>query len=555
MKKTIVFFIACFAITCGTAQEIKVMPAFTGYAMPREKTDSDDNSVLFGKDGLHNWKDPQQQIQYFFYCKQAGELQLQINARNASADSKLNIEFADKIFSVSISKSADYKKLTIGTVVISKPGFYHIKLTGSIKGKIIADISNLYFTGTASVEMEFNSKARRNAASVHLFYTVPDSFKTVSFYNELTVPETYDHVYSYYMACGFKRGYFGMQVNSENERRIIFSVWDAGNEAVERNKVNTENKVQLIAKGKDVFADGFGNEGTGGHSHWVYNWKPGVKYEFLVTALPDSAGNLTIYTGYFFIPELQQWKLIASFSAPKDGRYLDHLYSFNEDFDGTNGQLQRKALFGNQWIRNENGDWKELTSAAFSIDATGKAGDRIDYGAGIKEGKFLLWNGGYEPATAKPGDLFKRAPTNIKPVIDLYKNADSAAIAREEHAMILNAVSAGKIDTTGSINGIYYKILKEGTGRKVKVTDTVIAYYKGNLFNGEIFDQTKSEPATFPLNRLIKGWQMALPQCRIGGKIQIIIPSALAYSIRSRSAKIPPNSILIFEIEVVGVKE
>ena len=104
-------------------------------------------------------------------------------------------------------------------------------------------------------------------------------------------------------------------------------------------------------------------------------------------------------------------------------------------------------------------------------------------------------------------------------------------------------------------DGVYYSILKEGTGRQVSVNDTVTIFYKGYLFNdGSVFDETKDKPATFPLKRLIMGWQIGVPLCKVGGKIKIIIPSNLGYSIRTRAAKIPPNSILVFEIEVVDAK-
>ena len=74
-----------------------------------------------------------------------------------------------------------------------------------------------------------------------------------------------------------------------------------------------------------------------------------------------------------------------------------------------------------------------------------------------------------------------------------------------------------------------------------------------SLYSGYIF-LPKEKPATFPLKRLIMGWQIGVPLCKIGGKIKIIIPSNLAYSIRTRAAKIPPNSILVFEIEVVDAR-
>ena len=140
------------------------------------------------------------------------------------------------------------------------------------------------------------------------------------------------------MACGWDRGYFGMQVNSPTERRIIFSVWDSGNEAVDRKKVEEQDRVKLVAKGNGVDAGDFGNEGTGGHSHWVYNWKTGERQRFIVTAKPTDATH-TIFSGYYFHPEKKKWVLISSWKAPKAGGYLRGFYSFSENFGGSNGHL------------------------------------------------------------------------------------------------------------------------------------------------------------------------------------------------------------------------
>ena len=554
LKNYFLFILLSFYGLIVKAQVI--IPAFTGYAVPVESSIEEDESSLFNeKDGLHNWTDTRQQLRYFFNIKNRGDLSLGFFAKNAVAGNKLKIELAGKSFLVTIPAGKTFKKIAIGTVTNLHPGFYTITISAVKKtGKTIADIQSIELNGTATKDIHFNTKPRRNAASVHLLYSIPDTSKAVSFYNEVTIPEGADPLHTYYMACGFARGYFGMQVNSATERRVIFSVWDAGKEAMDRNHVTEENKVQLMAKGKDVIAEGFGNEGTGGHSHWVYNWKAGTTYKFLVTALPDSASNTTIYTGYFFIPELQKWKLVAAFKAPKDGKYLNGLYSFIENFWGVNGQLNRRALFGNQWIRNENGNWNELTAAKFSYDATGKAGDRIDYGGGSENGKFYLWNGGYQQADAGYGDIILRKAVAQTPVIDLYKHVDSTTQAFTDKQLIDAAVAAGKLDTSGSKDGVYYKILEQGSGGDVMISDTVVAYYKGSLLNGESFDGTKEKPATFPLNRLIKGWQIGVPLCKVGGKIRLIIPSGFGYSIRTRSPKIPPNSILLFDIEVVGVK-
>jgi FKBP-type peptidyl-prolyl cis-trans isomerase len=140
------------------------------------------------------------------------------------------------------------------------------------------------------------------------------------------------------------------------------------------------------------------------------------------------------------------------------------------------------------------------------------------------------------------------------PIVNLYSHVDSLEQLQLEKKQITQAIIDNKADTKLEYNDIYYTMLKEGTGKQVSVNDTVTAFYKGSLLDGSVFDSTKDKPATFPLNRLIKGWQIGVPLCKVGGKIRLIIPSNLAYSIRTRSPKIPPNSILVFEIEVVDAK-
>ena len=204
-----------------------------------------------------------------------------------------------------------------------------------------------------------------------------------------------------------------MQVNSPTERRINFSVWDSGGEAMDRGKVADENRVTLVAKGTGVVSGDFGNEGTGGHSHWVYPWKPGAKQRFLVTAKPVDSTH-TIFSGYYFQPDKQQWMLISSWKAPKEGGYLRGLYSFSENFGGANGHLRRKALYGNQWIRVPDGQWLELTTASFSHDPTGRS-DRLDRFMGVEDGQFFLSHGGFVPGFTQFGEKFTRLATGKAP--------------------------------------------------------------------------------------------------------------------------------------------
>jgi FKBP-type peptidyl-prolyl cis-trans isomerase FklB len=110
------------------------------------------------------------------------------------------------------------------------------------------------------------------------------------------------------------------------------------------------------------------------------------------------------------------------------------------------------------------------------------------------------------------------------------------------------------VKTTAS--GLQYKAIKEGTGPQPKETDTVTVNYRGTLIDGTEFDSSykRGEPATFPLQNVIKGWTEGLQLMKTGSKYQFVIPAALAYGERSPSPSIPPNSALIFEVELMSVK-
>jgi len=293
--------------------------------------------------------------------------------------------------------------------VVANAGYTRFQLASlTATGSNATEVEALILDGIPVNDAHFNLEPRRNAASVHLTYSTPKDAPIELFYNEATAVK--DPVASYYMACGFARGYFGMQVNSATERRIIFSVWDSGSGQTAKNRsdVSDENRVKLLAKGDGVVASDFGNEGTGGHSHLIYSWKTGEPQRFVVTAQAEE--NHTDYSGWWFHPEQKKWMLIASFRAPNDGKWLRGLYSFSENFGGDNGHLQRKVLFGPQWTRTTDGAWKEITEAGFSHDPTGKQ-NRLDRFMGVEKGLFFLSNGGFVPGFTKYGEKFTRPAT------------------------------------------------------------------------------------------------------------------------------------------------
>src|SRR6185436_367742 len=116
-----------------------------------------------------------------------------------------------------------------------------------------------------------------------------------------------------------------------------------------------------------------------------------------------------------------------------------------------------------------------------------------------------------------------------------------------------NAKKEGVLKTA---SGLQYQIVTEGTGPKPTTTDTVQVHYRGTLTSGNEFDNSykRGEPAEFPVTGVIKGWTEALQLMPVGSKWQLYIPSDLAYGERGTGRDIGPNSTLIFDVELVGIK-
>jgi FKBP-type peptidyl-prolyl cis-trans isomerase len=99
-------------------------------------------------------------------------------------------------------------------------------------------------------------------------------------------------------------------------------------------------------------------------------------------------------------------------------------------------------------------------------------------------------------------------------------------------------------------------VIKEGTGAQPKATDTVTVNYRGTLIDGKEFDSSykRGQPATFPLNGVIKGWTEGLQLMKTGSKYQLFVPPDLAYGERTVGPDLAPNSTLIFEVELLDAK-
>lgn len=133
--------------------------------------------------------------------------------------------------------------------------------------------------------------------------------------------------------------------------------------------------------------------------------------------------------------------------------------------------------------------------------------------------------------------------------------AEAIAKSAQEEGDKYRADFAKGKDVKTTKSGLLYKIENAGKGEAIKATDTVKVHYTGKLPNGKVFDSSveRGQPVEFQLNQVIPGWTEGLQLVKKGGKIQLVIPPALGYGKQGAGASIPPNSTLIFDVEVLDV--
>jgi hypothetical protein len=219
--------------------------------------------------------------------------------------------------------------------------------------------------------------------SVHLGYPASEG---VAFYNEIKVDQSAPG--TYFMVCGWDKGYFGIQEQGNGKKVIIFSVWDSYQN--DPKATDESKRVKMLGKDEKVRIGRFGGEGTGGQSFLDYDWKVGETYRFYMTSKID--GERTEYSGYFFMPEDKKWKHLVTFSTITGGKNLKGYYSFVEDFkrDKVSATKAREAHFGNGWVKSTAGKWEPLEKARF----TGDSNPVMNINSGIDSDRFFLITGG-----------------------------------------------------------------------------------------------------------------------------------------------------------------
>jgi hypothetical protein len=385
---------------------------------------ADGSRAPIDSNGITGWNDASASYTVWFRMSRPGPIDLSFVAAVPGGSSSLSVSISGVRHVVDWHGKGMMAR-GAGRWKIVDTGYQAVDIRGLSKsGPVFADIRSLEISGaTPPLNFVPNNDGGffywgRRGPSVHLNYAVDSAVRAEWFYNEVTVPPAQDVVGSYFMADGFNEGYFGMQVNSPTERRILFSVWSPF--ATDDPKAIPDSlKIALVRKGDSVHTGAFGDEGSGGQSYLVYAWTAGNTYRFILRGEPQASSH-TRYTAWFFAPELGHWLLIASWDRPATHTWLTHLHSFLENFEPEAGDQGRLALYGNQWVGDSAGRWIPLTRARFTADNTARKGYRLDYAGGEQRGQFFLRNGGFFNTPTPINSSFTRPMPHIfAPPLDI----------------------------------------------------------------------------------------------------------------------------------------
>ena len=379
----------------------------------------DSTGGYIGNNGIEGWSDSTVFFTTWLRTSVPGDLRIWINAKVPRGNSRLAIMAGSPLRVVDLNlKGEALNAYDAGFFHFGDTGYHVIRLRGIRReGPVFAAVADLIVQGlpaNSPVAYVPNNEGNffhwgRRGPSVLLNYPLSPGFDARWFYNEVTVPPGQDIQGSYFMACGFTHGYFGMQVNSPTERHILFSVWspfETDNPAA----IPDSQRILLLAKGEGVHTGEFGNEGAGGQSYLDFPWKAGRTYRFLLHAQPGDHSH-TVYTAWWFAPEVRHWRLIASFSRPKTSDNLTGLYSFLENFEPEMGDRRRYVNFSHGWVADSARHWESLHRARFSVDNTGRKGYRMDYRGGVRGRSFYLENDGFFN-TYTPGGIWLDRPAD-----------------------------------------------------------------------------------------------------------------------------------------------
>lgn len=352
---------------------------------------------------------------------------------------------------ISIAKGAQQWVDVLDTTTFPQSGWYKFDLECTSGASSVGEFFFWQFGKTGSTEKIYTADYM-SSPSVHL-----SAWKTTDpaapsggmydwVYQEVMVPESSAVVGTYCMSLGVLHGYMGIQIDSDNDYPIIFSMWDNGSTDEDPNLPDYLRSGALDWETGVTIAR-FANEGTGAQAKYRTgrNWVPGKWVKFITNARPEIVNveiddpnnpgqkktitytNTLCSAWYMADGKDTDWHYIATIRQSGANNYFDGWYSFLENYNWPTGQWQRKAYYRNGGVHSlTNGKWYHANSVGFGhTDGGDKYGDRRDYGQGQTEdfdNCFFMSTGGYHEDPVQN--------SKVLPLIRNFNPVDQATIDR-----------------------------------------------------------------------------------------------------------------------------
>ena len=189
--------------------------------------------------------------------------------------------------------------------------------------------------------------------------------------------------------------------------------------------------------------------------------------------------------------------------------------------------------------------------------------NRIGYSIGVNIGQNLVAQGIVAGMRDAAGDTIQLSNEELFAAIQLFQERMAAAAQAEMEANFASTQAfleenGAKEGVVSTASGLQYEVISSGPadGASPTTSDSVLAHYHGTLIDGTVFDSSvdRGEPAEFGLTQVISGWTEALQLMSVGDKWRLFLPPNLAYGEQSPTPAIPPNSALVFEVELLEIR-
>jgi len=290
----VVFFVvavqAILSVTCASGGQWSIPLAGNAFRVDAAAPSRDG----IRRDGSVQLADAADRTAVFFRVDRPAAVQLSIRGRGVDGPGGLVVRAGEQAFPVAF-ESPELTTKPAGELAVAQAGYVRVELaTPPQDGAGTVDVRELVVeVADKEIVVDFvkNNEGNmyywgRRGPSCHLSYQMPTEQPLQYAYSEITVPVGLDAQDSYFMANRFAQGYFGMQVNSPTERRVLFSVWSPFSTDNPR-EIPEDQRIVKLAAGPGVHVGEFGNEGSGGQSYLVYPWEAGRTYRFLTEVEPD----------------------------------------------------------------------------------------------------------------------------------------------------------------------------------------------------------------------------------------------------------------------------